>query len=198
MPRPALHATDDLLDAARELILEAGPRSVGIRHIAERSGAPSGSLYHRFRSRDNLVALAWLRAVRRFQDGFVAALQTPEPRGAVREAVRWSVEFALASPGDTRLLLCYSQADLLDATPAVEVLAELAAVNDALERALRALARRLFGSAGAVAVERTTYAVIDLPYAALRRHVLAGTLSRRTVGTLQAAVLAIVDHKEAP
>jgi AcrR family transcriptional regulator len=198
MPRPALHGTDDLLDAARELILDTGPRSVGIRDIAVRSGAPSGSLYHRFRSRDNLVALAWLRAVRRFQDGFVTVLETPEPREAVRGALRWSVEFALASPGDTRLLVCYSQPDLLDSTPSAEILAELAPVNDALERALMALARRLFGSARAAAVERTTHAVIDLPYAALRRHVLAGTLSRRTAGTLEAAALAIVDHEEGP
>src|SRR6185312_6438634 len=74
MPRPLLHDPDEVLDAARDLIVEGGPRAAGIRAIAERSGAPSGSLYHRFGSRDELVARAWLRAVRRFQAGYVAAL----------------------------------------------------------------------------------------------------------------------------
>ena len=41
-------------------------------------------------------------------------------------------------------------------------------------------------------------AVIDLPYAALRRHMLARTLSRHTIAPLQAAALAIVvDRGEA-
>ena len=71
MPRPALHDTEAVLDATRELILDVGPRGTGIRDISRRSGAPSGSLYHRFSSRDNLVALAWLRAARRFQTGYL-------------------------------------------------------------------------------------------------------------------------------
>src|SRR5689334_7011428 len=77
MPRPLLHDPDAVLDAVRDLLVEGGPRAAGIRAIAERSGAPSGSLYHRFGSRDELVARAWLRAVRRFQDGYVAALEPP-------------------------------------------------------------------------------------------------------------------------
>ena len=89
MPRPALHQTDVVLDAARDLIIDTGPRGAGIREIAERSRAPSGSLYHRFGSRDNLVALAWLRAVHRFQGGFLEALEADDPYDAVKRAVRW-------------------------------------------------------------------------------------------------------------
>jgi AcrR family transcriptional regulator len=197
MPRPALHKTDALLDAARALIIEAGPRGAGIRDIAQRSGAPSGSLYHRFGSRDNLLALAWLRAVRGFQAGFLEALQADGPYDAIRHAVRWSVEYALSEPADTQLLLCFAQADLLDSGPLPDVAEELAAANLALEEALRQLARRLFGTPTARNMERVSYAVIDLPYAVLRRHILAGTLSRRTVATLQCAALAIVtDGKE--
>lgn len=198
VPRPALHDTEDVLAATRALILEAGPRGVGIREIARRSGAPSGSLYHRFGSRDTLVALAWLGAVRRFQEGYVAALRADDPHLAIREAVAWGVDFALREPGDTRLLLCHSRADLLDGEPAPDVRREVAAVNDALEVAVRTLTRRLFGRATSAAVERTTYAVIDLPHAVLTRHVRAGTLSRRIIGPVQAAALAIVTEEATP
>ena len=196
MPRPALHQTEVVLDAVRDLILDSGPRGVGIREIAERSGAPSGSLYHRFGSRDNLVALAWLRAVRRFQAGFLKALEADDPHEGVKGAVRWGVEYALAEPADTRLLLCFSRADLLDAEPAAETAGELAAVNFAVERAVKRLARRVFGTVNNAAVERITYAVIDLPYSVLRRQIQAGTLSRRTIAPLQSAAIAILNSNK--
>jgi AcrR family transcriptional regulator len=198
VPRPALHDTEAVLDATRELILDVGPRGTGIREISRRSGAPSGSLYHRFSSRDNLVALAWLRAVRRFQAGYLQALECHDPAEAIRHAIAWAVEYALREPRDTRLLLSHSQADLLDRAPAAETIAQLAAVNQRLEVALRDLSRRLFKSSSRASLERVSNAVIDLPYAALRRHVLARTLSPRTIAPLQAAALAIVaDRGEA-
>ncbi|HWJ49383.1 MAG TPA: helix-turn-helix domain-containing protein [Solirubrobacteraceae bacterium] len=195
MPRPALHPTDELLDAARDLVVEAGPRAAGIRDIARRSGAPSGSLYHRFGSRDELVARAWLRAVRRFQAGYLEALGQEEPREAAACAVRFGVAFALSAPADARLLLDYSRAGLLDSEPEGEVADEVARVNAPLEAAVRDLAVRVFGDAGVEAIERTSYAVIDLPLAVVRRHLLAGTLGEDTAGRLEPAVLALLDKE---
>jgi AcrR family transcriptional regulator len=192
MPRPALHATDDVLDAARDLVVETGPRAVGVREIAKRSGAPSGSLYHRFGSRDEVVARAWLRAVHRFQAGFLEALARPDPREAAASAVGWGVAFAMSEPADARLLLDHSRSGLLDSEPEGEVAQELATVNAPLEAAVRSLAVRLFGDDRPEALERTTYAVIDLPLAVVRRHLLAGTLGQATAATLEPAVLALL------
>jgi AcrR family transcriptional regulator len=190
MPRPLLHDPDGVLDAARDLLVEGGPRAAGIRAIAERSGAPSGSLYHRFGSRDDLVARAWLRAVRRFQDGYVAALAS-DSEGA-EAAVRSAVAFALEQPADAHLLLRFGRRELLDAEPSAELATELATVNVPLERAVRRLARRVFGATTAEAVERTTFAVVDLPLAVLTRHLRAGTLTRATGDRLAAAVCALL------
>ncbi len=195
MPRPALHQVDTVLDAARDLVLEAGPRAVGVRDIARRSGAPSGSLYHRFQSRDNLVARAWLRAVGRFQAGFLEALGAEDPYEAVRSAARWGVRFALCQPQDAELLLAHSRAALLDAQPDSAVIAELAVINAPIETALRALALSVYGLDTPEALERISYAVIDLPYAVVRRHLLAGTLSERTAETLEAAVADLIKRE---
>jgi len=136
--------------------------------------------------------------VRRFQAGYLQALERQAPAAAIRQAIACAVEYALREPRDTRLLLSHSQADLLDRAPAAETIAQLAAVNHRLEVALRDLSRRLFGSTSRAALERVSNAVIDLPYAALQRHLLARTLSRRTIAPLQAAALAIVaDRGEA-
>jgi len=188
----ALHDTDALLDAVRDLVLERGPRGVGIRDVAARSGAPSGSLYHRFASRDEMVALAWLRAVRRFQDGFVPALRIADPIEAVRGAVDWAVRFAHEHPADTRLLLGAGQRDLLDAAPGPALAERLAESNLELEREVRRLAIRAFGRDDAAARERMTHAVVDLPLAALRRHLQAGTLTARAGELVAAACVALV------
>ena len=195
MPRPALHRADTVLDAARDLVLEAGPRAVGIRDIARRSGAPSGSLYHRFQSRDNLIARAWLRAVRRFQAGFLETLSAEDPYEAVREAARYGVTFALSHPQDAELLLAHSRAALLDAEPDAAVIAELAVINAPIESAVRALALSVYGLDRPEALERISYAVIDLPYAVVRRHLLAGTLSERTAATLEAAAVDLITRQ---
>jgi AcrR family transcriptional regulator len=198
VPRPALHPTDSVLDAARDLVTQRGPRAAGIRDIAERSGAPSGSLYHRFRSRDELVAQAWLRAVRRFQDRFVDALGSEDSTTAVTDAVRWGVEFALSQPQDARLLLTYSRTALLDAEPTGDLAEELAMVNAPIEEAVRALALRVHGRVSAEALERVTYAVIDMPLAVVRRHLLAGTLNHEAAASLASAALALIeDNREA-
>jgi AcrR family transcriptional regulator len=190
--RPVIHQPDDVLDAARDLVVEAGPRAVGIRAIARRSGAPSGSLYHRFGSREELLARAWLRAVQRFQDGFLRALAAPDPREAALGAATWAVEFALANPDDTRLLLEHSRLALLEGEPQPPIAEALARINDPIVRAVGRLTIALYGSEAPEAVERVCNAVIDLPVAVLRRHLRAGTLTRRTATSLQSAVSALL------
>jgi AcrR family transcriptional regulator len=197
VPRPVLHQPDDVLDAARDLVIEAGPRAVGIRAIGQRSGAPSGSLYHRFGSREELLARAWLRAVERFQDGFLRALAAPDPREAALGAAAWAVEFALASPADTQLLLEHSRLALLEGEPRQPVAEALARINDPLVGAVRRLAVDLYGSEAPEAIERVTYAVIDLPIAVLRRHLSAGTLTDGAVPSLQSAVAALLASADA-
>ena len=59
MTRLALHRVDAILDATSRLVLEKGVRSATVDAIARRSGAPVGSLYHRFGSRDRLLVQMW-------------------------------------------------------------------------------------------------------------------------------------------
>ena len=58
MPRPELHPTDSILDAARGVVLEQGLGAATVAAIAESSGAPVGSIYHRFNWFVDVVKLA--------------------------------------------------------------------------------------------------------------------------------------------
>lgn len=174
MPRPQLHDTDAILDAARDLLLSEGARRVTVEAIAEASGAPTGTLYHRFGSRDELVAQLWIRAARRSQARFLAALETDSPEQAAVAAALSILDFCRAEPADALLLASFRREDLLRRTPTGELADQLAVLNKPIERAVTTLARRLYGRATRPAIQRTLLAVLDLPYGAVRRYLTAG------------------------
>lgn len=193
MPRPQLHATDTMLDAARDLLLGGGVAGATVEAIADASGAPTGSIYHRFGSRDALVAKLWLRAVHRSQASFVAALEAADPREAALAAARSILDFCDEHPADARLLASFRREDLVRSVPEGDLAAELEEVNRPVERAIATLARRLYGRRTRAAVDRVVLATFDLPYGAARRHLSAGSSLppglRRDVARAVAAVL---------
>ncbi len=116
MAPPRKHETDVILDAARALVLDGGPRAASVAAIAKASGAPAGTLYHRFGNRDGILTAAWLRALERFQARAMAADGDTPTDSAVAMAVA-AVGFARALPEDARLLLTIRPGDLLDDEP---------------------------------------------------------------------------------
>ena len=161
MGRRAKFSEDQILDAALAVTAEGGPGSATIGAIAGRLGAPSGSLYHRFGSRDLLMATLWTRTVRRFQRGFVAALAAGDAEGAALHTPRW----CRAHPDETAVLLLYRRQDLAAAWPA-ELAGDLDALNAEVSDALDS-----FPGAGR---ERLAFATVDVPYGAVRRYLAAG------------------------
>ncbi len=74
--------------------MEAGPRGVTTAAVSVRSGAPTGSLYHRFGSRAAMVAELWVRTIRRFHAFLFEATSDVEP-GLPRDAgfyTAWHLE----------------------------------------------------------------------------------------------------------
>jgi AcrR family transcriptional regulator len=163
-----------MLDAARDLLLEEGSASATIEAIAKASGAPTGSIYHRFGSRDDLVARLWIRAVRRSQDGFIEALEAADPRQAAVDAAMTIIDFSERERADARLLVSFRREDLMK-TAGGELATELEELNRPALRAIIGLCRRLYGTKSRVAVDRTVLATFDLPYGAVRRYLITDT-----------------------
>jgi AcrR family transcriptional regulator len=174
MAPPRKHDTDRILDAARALVLRDGPRAASVAAIARESEAPIGTLYHRFKSRDGLLAAAWLRALERFQQRALTAAQNPDPLEAAVSMAISQIAFARADPEDALLLLAVRRDDLLDTGPTDTFRAQLDAINAPLAATLARLAKALRAGAGARATDEVTRAVVDLPNAAVRRHMRDG------------------------
>ena len=163
--------------------------------IAAASGAPTGSIYHRFGSRDELIARLWIRAVYRSQASFVAALEREDPKEAALAAAMSIIDFCEEHPADAQLLVAFRREDLIKALPAGKLADELEVLNRPVERAVVKVARRLYGSRARAALDRTVLAVFDLPYGAARRYLISGTrLPQGLRDDLTRAVVAVVDE----
>ena len=169
MAPPRKHETDVILDATRALVLAHGPRAASVAAIAKASGAPAGTLYHRFGNRDGVVTAAWLRALERFQSRALAASADTPVDTATAMAVA-AIGFARELPDDARLLLTIRPDDLRDGQPDAAFRQTLAAMNAPLIERVRELAAQLYGSSDPRALDAVNRAVADLPYAVVRRH----------------------------
>jgi AcrR family transcriptional regulator len=170
---PRKHETDVILDAARALVLDGGPRAASVAAIAKSSGAPAGTLYHRFGNRNGILTAAWLRALERFQARAMASGTNPATDTPAETAVAMAVaciSFTRELPEDARLLLTIRPGDLLDGGPDTAFQETLAAMNAPLNERIGTLARQLYGSSDQRSVDAVVRAVADLPYAVVRRH----------------------------
>lgn len=177
MAPPRKHDTDVILDAARTLVLRDGPRAASVAAIAEASGAPVGTLYHRFGNRNGVLTAAWIRALERFQSRVLAAAVLDDnPVEAAVAMCAASVSFGRECLDDARLLLNLRPSDLLDGAPDNDFRDRLATMNAPLIAHLQHLAQGIFGACTPREIDAVTRAVVDLPYAALRRHAHEDTL----------------------
>jgi len=176
MAPPRKHHSDRILDAARTLALTDGPRAASVAAIADASGAPAGTLYHRFGSRDGILRAAWLRALKRFQARWVAAARDADPLEAGVAMAVSVVAFARAHPDDARLLLTLRPEDLLDTGPDAVFRERRSAMNAPLEAQLRRVARALHGRTDARTLDAVARATVDLPYGVVRRHAHAASM----------------------
>lgn len=185
-----------MLDAARQLVLDRGARAATVDGVVARSGAPKGSIYHRFGSLDDLLAAMWLRAVQRSQAQFLDAIANENDAvdGAVAGGVA-VLDFVAQHPADARLLASMRREDLLGGAADPDLAQQLRDVNEPMRTAIVGLARRIYGRASKGAIERTIFAVVDLPQGAVRRHLVTGApppanLRRQLEAAIRAALAA--------
>jgi AcrR family transcriptional regulator len=156
----------DFLRAARALAAEHGPAAVTVGAVAARLKAPTGSFYHRFKSRDLLLGELWLDSVLAFQVGFLAAIAAGDGLGAALHMPRW----VRAHMDEARLLLLYNRHDFVQGDWPKPL---KRGVRDQAERyaaAVETFARKTFGSAAPEPLRRAFFVLTNVPAAAVRPH----------------------------
>ncbi|MGU3500063.1 TetR/AcrR family transcriptional regulator [Mycobacterium sp. C31M] len=165
MPRPARYSVDSLLDAAAALLASDGAAAVTMSAVARATGAPSGSVYHRFPTRAALCGALWVRTQERFLADLLPILtgDADPARRCVAGAVR-ILEWCRRNPIDAQVLLTGPAAlDMADWPESSMV--RHTKLRDGLRQVLDAIP---------VDADRVHAALVDVPHAIVRRHLMAG------------------------
>jgi AcrR family transcriptional regulator len=184
MPRPARFTEAQILDATAALVAAGGPGAATIGAISHLLKAPSGSIYHRFVSRDVLLGRLWLSKAAFFQNRFAAALADPDPAKAALAAALSMSGAVRDDFAGARIMLLHRRDDFLDGDWPPEMAAEAVRLKDQVDHAIGDIARRLFGRADPEALQLITFAIIDVPLAAVRRHVANNELPPPSIDDL--------------
>lgn len=190
MPRPVKFTEEQILDVSRNLVVDEGPTALTMMAVGRALAAPSGSLYHRFPSVDVLAASVWIRAVERFQEGYLVEIARTDPLQAALGAAAHVVSWSRANLNDARLLLQFRSRDLRHGSWPEALRKEDRRLQRRVGAAVRSLQAR-FGAGDEASRHRVSFAVIDLPYAAVRPALVAG---RPPLPTTDALVADTVTH----
>jgi AcrR family transcriptional regulator len=173
VPRPPKFDEDEILAAAGRLIATHGTSGATIGAIARTVGAPTGSIYHRFGSRDRLLAEVWLRAASAFQSALFERLaSSPAPEAGLAAAL-YMAQRVRDHPREARLLLHHRREDFVDRGWSIATRRRAEELGRQIEMELSGFSRRLCGSADTRTLRYVRYAVLEAPFAAVRRHVAA-------------------------
>lgn len=164
MARPRRFTDDQILDAARDLLADPAISRPAIAAVSTASGIPTGSIYLRFTSRDELLARLWLRSIRRFQTGLIHALTDPDPLLA---AAAYLPRYCRDHPTEARAMKMFHRDELLDLGPD-NLRTAIATVNDDMNAALRAAVTTQLGTADEQAMDIANATVKAIPYGMVR------------------------------
>ena len=120
-------------------------RSATVAHVTARLGAPSGSIYHRFRSREALFASAWIRSIRRFHRE-LERVSADDPVEAIVETALLIPRFCRENPLDARMMTAYRYNDLVQ-NPPPGLLPDLENLNAPVGETLNRLTLARYGRA---------------------------------------------------
>jgi AcrR family transcriptional regulator len=166
-----MFARGDMTSAALRLVAERGPQAVTMADVARETGAPTGSIYHRYRSREHLLAELWMEVVEGFQAGFAGRLARADDVEEAVDAARFMVSWTREHPLEARLLLLHRRQDFVSGQWPEDLSDRAAALEPQLGSALRDYATRAFGRSDADTMARLRYALLDAPFGAIKPYV---------------------------
>ncbi|NUS74160.1 MAG: TetR/AcrR family transcriptional regulator [Corynebacteriales bacterium] len=194
MSKPAAYSRDQILDAAMNAVHEHW-RSATVAHVTAQLGAPSGSVYHRFRSREALFAAAWIRSIKRFHQK-LGQVQAEDPVEAITETALLIPRFCRKHPLDARMMTMYRYSDLM-ANPPTGLLAELENLNAPVVNTLNRLTTARYGKVTSRGLNIVALACRESPIG-LIRPMIGGTIPHwidDAVRVASSAIARLPDHR---
>jgi AcrR family transcriptional regulator len=161
-----------------------------LQKLSAATGMSTGSVYHRFESREALLAETWLHALQLFQTDFLAALSI-ESADAGAQAALATPQFCRANPAAAVILACCRQSEFTGPGTPAEMATRIAVANKGGEVAFRRFARR---------TERPLLncrlAIIAYPLAAVRMYLPGRSVPKQIDAEILKAYHAAIETSE--
>ncbi len=174
MARSEKFSSDRILDATARIAAQVGPQQATMARIANELGAPTGSIYHRFSSRDALLAEVWFGAAEAFQRAFGACLEGKAPWAAGLASALMVLERVRSHPIEARILMLHRREDFLAGVCPQSTIDRAAALKQRADSALVSYAARLLDRSDLATQRGVRFALVDVPLAAVIPHLRAG------------------------
>ncbi|MBU3916732.1 TetR/AcrR family transcriptional regulator [bacterium] len=170
MGRKAQYTKDDFIEAALKLVANHGPAKVSMAAIAKEIEAPIGSVYHRFASREILLAEVWIKLIESFQKGFLEAVQADDGLRAALHTLRWVRQH----PNKARVLLLFRRDELTTGDWADDIKDRAEGLNNDLNEGLESFTKNLFGHLSKESMSKVMFALVQVPAGAVRDFLQTG------------------------
>jgi AcrR family transcriptional regulator len=165
MVRPSF-GHDAFLAAARDLAAQNGPAAVTVTSVTEQLGAPTGSFYYRFASRDVLLAELWLATALAFQQGFVEAIKAGDGLTAALHTPVW----VRAHFDDACVFLLHHRDDFVHGGWPAALTVRVAQQARRVDACYQRFARVALGGVDAERLRLARFVLADVPKAAVGPH----------------------------
>ena len=165
MGRKAYFNNEEFIKSAIKIIAEEGLSALTIAGLATRVTAPVGSVYHRFPSRDALVAELWLNIIESFQREWLKILQTDGLK-----AMLFCMDWVRNHPNEARVMLLYRIDDLTSGDWPEDLKKRAQKLSGELQEGVADFTKKQFGRVTKENIDRAFYAIHDAPMGILRRY----------------------------
>jgi AcrR family transcriptional regulator len=179
MGRKAYFKNEEFIDSAIQIIAEEGLGALTIAGLSTRMTAPIGSVYHRFPSRDALVAELWLNIIESFQNEWLKILQMDG-----RKATVFSMEWVLNHPNEARVMLLYRIEDLTSGDWPKDLQKRARRLFKELRDGIAIFTKKQFGKVTNEYIDRTLFAIHDAPMGILRRYLEENKIPPKSVADI--------------
>jgi AcrR family transcriptional regulator len=180
MGRPSTFEDIEVFAAVGARLARAG--KVTFPDLVADTGLSVGSLYHRFASREALLAEAWLDSLAAFHALFIAALKSGDDAAAGERAALATPHFCRAERGRALVLQCCRVSELVSPDTPRAFRKKISAANAAATGALRDYSKR-----SGISLEALRYGVVAFPLGAVRLYLPARTVPKSVDGFVAAA-----------
>ncbi len=161
--------------------------ALNIQALVRHSGVSVGSLYHRFESREGLLAETWLDALQTFQAQFLAAI-TSQSRDSGLDAALATPRFCRLHPQRAALLACCRASEFMSSNTPPAISEQIRRCNQVVEEAVGR-----YATANALSLQACYLGMVAFPLGAVRTYLPSRPVPVNIDNYVAAAFKAVVE-----